>query len=567
MKRLACLFALLPCLALAQIDYSLNVDVPAKSITVSIRLEKADATQEFRIPYWCPGFYFIQNYQRKISDVVATDAEGNTLRIHRPDERAWLVQNPKGGPIRLTYRVLGDDGGLGFFCVSVRDRAAFVNGAAAFMYPEGRLDEPCRLSIGKLPTKWEIATPMDPKGDKWEAAGYDEFIDHPIQMGLLERRKFEVEEIPFEAVFVRSERDMRCDPDAETARLKQVAAPAIRMFGGAPFKRYLFIIHLDPGNFDGGLEHRACNVINTADSRPLMIDDLAAHEYFHAWNVKQIRPKVLGPFDYTGPVRTANLWFSEGVTDYYAYRSTYRAGLQSEEWMLENYAFQIAELQNSKKRLSKTIEQVSRGAWETGGFGDGDYSYYTKGSICGLVFDAAIRGATEGKKSLDDVMRFLYAEHKLPKPGFAEDGLLKAINQVSGHDFTALYKQMIQSTQDMPYTYLSELGLRLQVPGNAYLSYGFQRRGPEVTEVSGELLSEGLRQGDRITKVNGQPYRDDSFVGLRPEDPVHLVLERDGGEFEFTVKAQMVPAQGYRLERDPFANATRLKRLAEWLEK
>jgi predicted metalloprotease with PDZ domain len=324
---------------------------------------------------------------------------------------------------------------------------------------------------------------------------------------------------------------------------------------------------LDPGAFDGGLEHRSSCVINTANSEPLMIDELLAHEYFHAWNVKQMRPKVLGPFDYSQPNRTANLWFAEGVTDYYGYLTTYQSSLQSEEWLLESFSFNIAELQNSKVRLQKTLEEVCKGTWETGGFGNDDLSYYTKGLVVGLIFDSVIRKTTDGKKSLDDVMRMLYKRHKLPNPGYGEDDIRLAINETAGVDLSDLYNRMVRSTLEVPYENLSAIGLRVATPGKPQPSLGFASRGAQVSEVGSVMLNAGLREKDRISEVNGKPYAEGVFAGLSVGDEVTLTVDRKGTKMQFKTKVQMVDPQGYRLERDPFAGVEATKLLNQWLAK
>jgi predicted metalloprotease with PDZ domain len=348
---------------------------------------------------------------------------------------------------------------LGFFGTSVLAKTAFVNGPSAFMYVDGRITEPTHLKVS-LPEGWKIATAADadPAG-VYRAGGYDEMVDHPIQMGSFESRKFEVAGIPFEVVFVSKDQRYLCDLDAEAAQLKTIAAPAIKMFGGAPFKHYTFFLHLSVGDFNGGLEHRACNVIATYNSKRLDLDDLAAHEYFHAWNVKQIRPKILGPFDYTAPQRTGNLWFSEGVTDYYAQMTTYRSGLKDKDWLYRQLGNNVSELQRSRNRHKYSVSETSRITWENGGFGVGDLSYYTKGLLCGWLLDSAIRDATDGSKSLDDVMRLMFQRYRLPKPGFEENGILSTINEVAGKDLTALYNRIVNTTEELPYGELVKIGI------------------------------------------------------------------------------------------------------------
>lgn len=464
MKRLLPFLLGLPVFAHADLHYTLEPLPKAQSVRVSITMDQSNARESFRIPAWTPGMYLLMKFQDKISDVKATDPHGKVLAIEKVEGRKWVVSNPAKTPITLSYRVLGDDPGLGFFRVNVRDDKAYVNGAAAFMYADGRLLEKTTLKL-KLQDGWDVATGMEEDGTGYRADGYDEFIDHPLQLGKFTRRKFTVQGVPYEAIYVAPDNDVRCDVDVETERLRKLSIPTMKMFGGASFKKYLFIIHLAVGDFSGGLEHRACNVQAVSNSKPLNLDELAVHEYVHAWNVKQIRPKVLGPFDYTKEVRTGNLWFSEGVTDYYGFMHTYASGVLDEKWLLSSLAGQVNELERGRTWHSKTVEDASRENWDNGGFGVGDLSYYTKGLLIGWIFDSVIRSSTNGQKSLDDVMRLLYTRHKLPNPGFDDDGIMAAISEVAGRDLSSLYKDMVRSTKPLPYDLLGEMGIKVVKPG------------------------------------------------------------------------------------------------------
>ncbi len=464
-RLLAASLALGPVLAAADLQYTLE-PIPDKGILhVTLTVDKADPVEKFRIPAWCPGFYFLLNFEKKIQHVKATDAAGGELAVTSPDPREWDVKSVGGSSVTLSYDVVGDDGGLGFFADNVRADKAFENGAATFMYPVSRLTERDTLKV-TLPPKWEIATGMDSKDGLYFAGGYDELIDHPIQMGTFQRRKFLVGDIPFEVVFVSPDNTFAPNLDRETELLRAVSKVPLSLFGKAGFKRYVYLFHLAIGNFAGGLEHRASTCIAIANTPDLGLADLAAHEYFHAWNVKQIRPAILGPFDYTGKVRTANLWFAEGVTDYYAKLVAYRSGAKDRRWLLQQMGEQIRALQSGKSRFSVTLADSSRRAWENGGFGVGDLSFYTKGLITGLILDAAIRSRTNGERSLDDVMRLMFDRYRLPNTGYPEDGILMAINEVAGTDLSNLYERMVYSTSEMPYELLGLIGLTLDGNGN-----------------------------------------------------------------------------------------------------
>jgi predicted metalloprotease with PDZ domain len=556
---------LAPAAAWSDIHYVLTPDPPARSVRIEVSLDSARPQETFRIPAWCPGYYNILEYQDKIFDVRAVAADGSTLTIERPDPRGWRVRNPSGGPVRFSYRVLGDEPGLGFFHVNVQPHTAFVNGPGAFVFLEGRLEERSILKLN-LPKGWDVATAMDRlegPDHRFASSGYDEFADHPIQVGIFERRPFEIDGVPYEAVYVSSDATYEPNLEALTERLRRVSRPAVKMFGGVPFPRYLYLVHLAVGGFMGGLEHRASNVIAMPNTRDLDIDSLAAHEFFHVWNVKHIRPRVLGPFDYTQPVRTANLWFSEGVTDYYANRHTYQSGLWSQPQLLRMFASEVATLQASQNRLRLTLEQTSWRAWENGGFGVGDLSYYNKGLLAGLLFDAAIRSETQGRRSLDDVLRILFERHRLPRPGFAEDGLLPVLDEVAGRDMRPLYDRIVRSNEELPYELLAGIGMRVLFPGSSAPTLDFSTRGDVVVEVGAGALLQGLEVGDRILQVNGRPMGPGAFAGVVGD--YDMTVRRQGAEHALSMRVVQVGQRGFSLEQDPFATAEAIRRREEWL--
>jgi len=566
MRRLFLFLALAPAAALAQLDYRVTPEPAARSIRVRLQIEAKSGETEFRIPAWCPGYYVMQEYQKKISEVKFVDEQGRSITPTTTDPRSWKVAAPAGTKLTLSYRVLGDDPGLGFFAVSVKPHTAFINGSAAFMYPVDRLLEPVTVRFG-LPQGWEVATAMDSaEPGVWTAGGYDELLDHPIQLGVFERRKFDVEGYPFEAVFVGDER-IAPNPDEEARLLAQLSRPAIRMMRGAPFKRYLYLIHLSIGDFSGGLEHRASTVLAVPNSAKLRLNELATHEFYHVWNVKHIRPKVLGPFDYTQKVRTRNLWFAEGVTDYYAHIHAYQSGLRTADEMLQGYTDQIAELDASRSRKTKTLEDAGLEAWENGSVGTGDLSYYTKGSVSGLVFDAAIRNRTGGKKSLDDVMRLLFERHRLPHPGYEEDDLRKAINEVAGADLTELYRKIVRSTEEMPYDELKALGLRVRMPGDGAKDLGFRRANDTVVDVDSDVVGAGLLKGDRLLRVASENFGPGCFAPLATMDEYTVTVYRSGAEKRLKLKVRTPKTIGPTLEFDPFATAEAEKRRDEWLKR
>lgn len=541
-------------IAHADIEYNVKPNPASKSFAIRMTITNPQKTETVRIPAWCPGFYFILDYDKQLYDFHPYDSDGNQLKVQKVDSRGYKIDDPDQKPITISYRIRGNDAGLGFFRSHLRANLGFINGASAFMFAEGHLKDPCRATFD-LPEGWDLATAMttDGKGT-YSADGYDEFIDNPIQMGLFIRKHFTVNNIPYEVIWV-ADPTPKCDIDAETERLKRGSLPALRMFGGASFKKYIYFVHLEVGDFAGGLEHRACNVIAVANTETIHLDALATHEYFHAWNVKQIRPWILGPFDYTKEQRSPNIWFSEGVTDYYAQLHAYQAGFLSRSQLLDEYANQIEDVQNSRTRTQLTLEEVCRKTWEGGGFGYGDLSYYNKGLIVGLLSDAYIRGTTQGKHSLDDLMRSFYAKYKLPNPGFQDDAIKQGVIELTSDKYGPIYDGMVRSTLALPYDLVKMLGLRLTVPDQTYTDPLYLvDDNDRVTNATPSNLDEGLRDGDLV-----------EYAKLTEQRNVEVHVDRDGKKLTFILPGRTYRASDYRLRPNPFATPEEKQRLKEWL--
>lgn len=553
MRPFVCLAALLPTFAAATVSYTLTPDVRARTFAVRVEVPSAGIKPVFRIPAWSPGFYFLLPFGKKVSSVRATTPDGTELTVRRGDA-AWTVDNPTGGDVRFTYRVLADDRGLGFFGAHLREGSGFINGASTWMYVDGRKEEGTRLQL-RLPEGWDEATPMDRDGTTYVAGNYDELVDSPVQMGLFKRRRFEVDGVPYETIWVAPENAPRANLDAETERLRRASIPARRIFGRSAFKRYLYIVHLEVGDFSGGLEHRASNVIAVGNGEFLRLDDLATHEYFHAWNVKQIRPAVLGPFDYTQKVRTGNLWFAEGVTDYYAKITAYRAGLREEGYLLDAMTNALQETARSSVEKKITLEECSQRAWENGGFGVGDFSYYTKGLLVGLLFDAQIRARSAGKTSLDTVMRTLFEKTELPKPGYGENDL-RPVLVAAGAD-GKLYDTLVRTPGLTPTDALAGIGLRVPKPGDEFVTPLYQTDSAGIVIAVGNVES-ALRKGDRVVNL------------LRPEPgetKAKARIVRDGRTLEISVPLLRTRVADLRVQFDPFADEAARARRAEWLRR
>lgn len=511
--------------SVSRVDIVLHLQEPADSaFSIEYTLSGIDGSSlTLAIPTWTPGWYQTMPYAEGIRDLRAWDERGNPLQITALGASSWRLEVGEAQTVRLRYRVLAREVGMGFFGVASGDRHAFINGAAAFLYEMHSKGVPHTIRF-RLPAGWQVATAMDfigqsdqrPFGDvrdTFVAPNYDELIDNPIQMGFFEVRDFQARGVPMRVVFAPEETRILCPMERITERLRRIAETGIDLFGSAPFRRYLFIIHLSGKGFAGGLEHLHSTVLNVPDSPSLNVDALAAHEFFHAWNVKRIRPKVLGPFDYTQPVRTRALWWCEGVTDYYATLILVRAGLISEREFWSDLEREIWMLENNPAQSRVSLEEASWRVWEGNGMGYGGLSYYNKGKVVGFLWDAYIRGITGNRRSLDDVMRLMMERYAYPKPGFEEDGILQAINRVTATDCGALYQRMVASTEPLPYEeLLSLVGMRLERRVEATVYFGATTRVDSVgrvivqaVESQSPAFTMGLRAGDIVMSVDEQP--------------------------------------------------------------
>lgn len=445
---------------------------PALAVEMQIPLSPAEESVRVQMPVWSPGDYHIQNHGLYVRNMraYAGDDPDSALTVTQEDPGTYRIACRGRRTVRIQYRVPNTP--PGFFSENVRivpERGyAFVNGPAALMYVVGRKDHPATIRFLLTPG-WKVEIPLPVRADTqgtgptFVASNYDELIDSPFVIAredALTTRDFSLEGKKHRAVFF-GNRSSDLDPDAWIPMLERIAQAQSRIMGGLPYPFYYYFF--DVNGRGGGLEH-ANSARMSVGTRPERSTGLVAHEFFHLWNGKRIRPKVLGPFDYIHPPRTRNLWFVEGVTEYYANVSLRRAGLMDEQKFLQHWATAIYWYQQNPARLKVTAEESSLRVWEaSNSTGYGGLSYYQKGELIGLCLDLKIRHVTRNRRSLDDVMRELFRRTRPPGPGYEEDEIREVLNQVAGQDLSAFYNLLARSTQEMPFAEcLGYAGLDIQ---------------------------------------------------------------------------------------------------------
>ncbi len=354
--------------------------------------------------------------------------------------------------------------------------------------------------------------------------------------------------------------------------LSRIAAAAIRLFGNAPFHRYLFIYHGTLRGFGGGLEHHDCTVLSfipDIQDNLNLLGPLAAHEYFHAWNVKYIHPAVLGPFDYTRPDRTHSIWFCEGVTDYYAYVLLRMAHLITPAQFLQTMAGRIRALQLDPARRYVSLAEASWKSWKGGSIGYGGLNYYLKGSLVGFLFDIEIRHATQDRESLNDVMRFFDDQYGRFHLGYDDGAIERIINLTAGTDLSADYHNYVDGTGHIPWSrILSEAGLNFEYRKTERPLLGIsttpeKKNGVErlmVNDVVSDSAAEkmGIKPNDWIADFNGKPISGSgNFIlaaHLKAGDPIRLTIIRSGKTL--ILKGEVGARSTTQVRIGPKSNAT-----------
>lgn len=458
------------------ITYTVKFPAPAqhRAEVEAIYPTEGRTAIELMMPIWTPGFYRVENYARKVEDLSARTPGGKTLKVEQPTKNRWIISTDDAKKILVSYKLKCDSRSVTTNWVG--EEMAVLNGAATFLTLVENSPRPHDIQL-VLAANWKqsmtgLDAAPDGKANHYRAADFDTLVDSPIIAGNLEIHEFDVAGSKH---FVVNAGDFAgWDGKRAAADLEKLVKEHRRMWGFLPFQRYLFLCVFRRGA--GGLEHSNSTLL-TANATAMRLPAsylswlvFVSHEYFHAFNVKRLRPVELGPFDYEKEPRTAGLWVAEGITCYYDALLTCRAGLASPKDFLARLSGTIARLQKSPGRLEQTLEQASLDVWTSSFSGLGGssktVSYYVKGPVVAFLLDSEVRRATKGAKTLDDVMKLAYQRYSGAK-GFTSEQFRKIAEEVTGVDLRAWFKRTINSTEELDYApALDWFGLRF-APGDA----------------------------------------------------------------------------------------------------
>ncbi len=502
-------------------------------------------TTELKMPVWTPGSYLVREYSRHVQGFSVKDSGGSDLPWTKSSKNTWAVETQGRKEFVARYSVYANE--LTVRTNELNDEHAFWNNTALLFFVNGHLNIPSTVKVNPY-GNWRVATGLDPvagQPNMFRAANYDILYDSPFEVSDFKEFKFDVLGKAHRFVITG---DGNYDLPKLARDTAKIVEESHKIFGEFGFDEdYLIIVNTRGG---GGLEHLNSTALQInrfgfkPDARYKGFLGLIAHEYFHAWNVKRIRPDVLGPFDYENENYTRLLWVAEGGTEYFSNLLLVRAGLISDKEFLRQRASGIQALQNRPGRLETSLESASFDAWIKFYRPDenainNQISYYDKGEIVHMMLDMAIRASSGGAKSLDDVMRYLWAEFFKKGRNFSSADYQKASEMMAGKSLEDFFAKYVRGTAEIDYNaFTNAFGLNLNVKtpnsARAYI-------GADTVEADGRLnirtlaagtpaYEQGLNTGDQIVAIDG--YRAStafltSYLNeKKPGDKVKLTIFR-----------------------------------------
>ena len=532
-----------------KLDYTITVrDEDRSAYYVEIRISNAPNPARLVIPEWAPGAYRVMASARNIAGVTATTADGASLPVSADSTNGWTVDTRGARAIVVRYSTALRSSSADWARANnrwfLRATSGMIDGPRTYLYLDGFILTPSHV-IFRLPAGWRIATGLVPTTDStvYWAPSYDVLIDSPVLVGQFALHHFIAGGVPHRAaVDLGGGTTPAYDAAAFTEMLRRVTEGAIAIFGSVPYKDYTYLF----SGIGGGLEHLNSTTIGIDPARmardPWYRSETTAHEFFHTWNVKRIRPAELGPFDYTRPVRSLGLWLSEGVTDYYADLILVRSGLDSVPEFVDKLGDAIGRHRNNPGRLTISPERSSWTTWDGPEVNDGrNISYYLQGQLLGFLLDLTIRDSTDNRRSLDDVMRYLF-DHYAGARGFSSDDVLNAMLASTGLDLQVFYERYIRGTAEIPWNdVLRAAGWRIdftptRVPDRRLSATNPTVQGgrpPAVITAGSAAAKAGLRSGDELVELNSRGLTTAGEVtaamqALRAGDTVLVRVLRQG---------------------------------------
>lgn len=595
------------------ITYRLSMTRPVSHLfEVSIEVQLPDDFKEesvaFQMPKWSPGRYAVFDFAKNVQEVRAlsgicppqAQCKMASRAVTRIDDQTWSVATEGSSSLTLSYKVFGND--LSGTFSQLDERHANYNGGSIYMYVVDHKPDPVKLVIDP-PAGWKIVNGRTehPGQTEWMFPNWDIMIDTPTEIApdwtlddfQIDGKKYHVMVHSFGA-----EAGKR---PALVRDIEKIVRAETNMWGPPEFDEYTFLIHYAADDESGdGMEHLTSTQIieSGALGEAGMYEDTldtVAHEFFHVWNVKRLRPYELGPWDFTKPLSTRGLFIAEGFTNYYGHVMLRRSGLWDDARFLRRESRTITGIENAPGTRLMSAEESSLSApflddaphAQKTNLENTAISYYPKGELIAMVLDLLVRGRSNGKHSLDDVMRAMYDEFYLQSSnnsyylrgrGYQPEDLERVASRVAGLDFADFFNRHVRSVETLPYDEaFSYVGLRvtktpLKDPYNAGLTVQFDnQRVPTIDSVHNNSPAEsaGLQSGDEIVNVGGKPVNKNTWLPTlaryKKGQSIPITVRRN----RRTIKANIVLGEPerfeYKIEERADASVQQRELRASWL--
>lgn len=579
--------------ALQAVVRPLGLALHEVEVTLTLPAAATVAGAVLALPAWTPGSYLVRDYARFLDRIQAVSADGQPCPLEKLDKQRWRLA-PSAGPVTVSYRLFCND--LTVRTNHVDAAHAHLVGAATFLYLEGEKDWPTEVVFQGWPAGWKVATALPRRGEAYFAADHDTLVDSPFELGEFRMHAFSAGGAVFQLAITGEH------PGDETRILEATRAlveVGFNLFGGFPFERYLFLLTFSPKS-RGGLEHRDCSSL-LAD--PLSLDrpegywelyTLIAHEFFHVWNVKRMRDRVLGPFDYQRENPTRLLWFHEGFTSFMQYSIVLQAGLVPWSWVVRKLAGSWADNCTRAGRLEQSLEESSFDAWirhykPTEFSTNSTVSYYDKGAMVAWMMDAELRLASHGGHGLDRFFRFLW--DRVGDGPLTDADLRDTYLQLTGRDPGPFWAAHIQGTAELEKTNIEKaygLSLTARAPWEllgageagdpqwvrrtkAYSGLTWGGDDPHVQNVAldSPAARAGLSYGMEILAVAGWRTRTGPEIQARfgdaaPGDTVAVLAAHRGRVRSYAVALVENPERTCQIIPDPSATPAQRSAFQAW---
>ena len=531
---------------------------------------------DLKMPVWTPGSYLVREYAKQLQDFRAVGDQNDRLTTTKVAKNHWQIQTNRQHEITISYRMFANE-------LTVRTNHldathGYFNPAALCFYVPGYEHCPIEITIIPPDLSWKVTTPLpEISPQTFVAADFDTLVDSPFEIGCQQIYDFKVLDKRHQLV-VWGEGNL--DPQVAIDDIKKIIEVEAKIFGGLPYEQYIFLLHLSPSG-GGGLEHKNCCSLLyprfnfQAGEKHNRFMQLVAHEFFHLWNVKRIRPAALEKFDYERENYTPSLWFSEGTTSYYDLLIPRRAGIYDEQEFLAELSKEITRFMTTPGRLVQPLSESSFDAWiklyrPDANSTNSQISYYLKGEMVTLLLDLLIRDRTQGNKSFDDVLVAMWEQFGKAEIGFTETQLQQVIESIANQDLTEFYDRYIHGVEELPFNdYFAAVGIELKsINTHNIPSLGIivkSEHGKEmiksVTSNSPAQLA-GVDAGDQLLAIDGFKISADRLTDRLKSYQVGQKIELTifHGDRLITVPTILAPSQPDRYQLYQIEHPTAIQR-------